>query len=150
MAEIDFTRRFWAKVDRRGPDECGLWTAAKLKSGYGSFEFHQKTSRAHRVSWMLAHGNMPDGLFVCHTCDVRACVNPAHLFLGTHSDNMKDKQRKQRAPHGEDQWQAKLTEADVIEMRRSHLSLSKIAAIFGIAVSNVSQIRSRKRWAHVE
>jgi hypothetical protein len=81
--------RFWAKVDQRSKDECWLWTAALDDKGYGMFKLDGWMQKAHRVSWMIANGDA-NGLGVLHRCDTPACVNPRHLFLGNHSDNMKD------------------------------------------------------------
>lgn len=74
------------------PDLCWKWIAGHYKNGYGNF----RGSKAHRVSWELAHGRIPEGLYVLHKCDVRDCVNPNHLFLGTYKDNMVDMVSKGR------------------------------------------------------
>ena len=86
--------RFWMKVDKT--KTCWLWTASKNSLGYGRFKFQGKTGGAHRYSYLLVNGPIPDGLCVCHKCDVRACVNPKHLWLGTISDNAKDMVSKNR------------------------------------------------------
>lgn len=97
----DEVERFWAKVDKTaGPDGCWLWTATTWQNGYGNF-WSRKAGRkvlAHRYSYELANGAPPADLLVCHSCDVRNCVNPAHLWLGTHHDNHRDKFQKGRGP----------------------------------------------------
>lgn len=90
--------RFWEKVSKS--DGCWEWTAFCLKSGYGWFGGKDGTEFAHRVSWVLANGAIPDGMFVLHKCDNRKCVNPAHLFLGTHEQNMADMVSKGRSTRG--------------------------------------------------
>lgn len=96
MATIDPPSiRFWKYVDKSG--DCWIWTGARYPAGYGAFGPKGTGAMgAHRYSWMLAHGEIPDGLSVLHKCDVRCCVNPAHLFLGTQKDNIADMVAKGR------------------------------------------------------
>ena len=87
--------RYWNKVGKT--EDCWLWTANKFKGGYGQYQFLGKPNGAHRISWIIHYGEIPKGMHVLHRCDNPPCVNPNHLFLGTHTDNMKDKAEKGRS-----------------------------------------------------
>ena len=91
-------KRFWDKVDKSC--ECWLWTASCKRNAYGGFKLDGKTVGAHRVSWAIANGPIPSGMFVCHRCDNPRCVNPAHLFLGDAKANAADRNKKKRHAHG--------------------------------------------------
>lgn len=143
--------RFWAKVEKsRG---CWRWTAATW-DGYGLFDtgLVLGTRKAHRVSWTIHNGSIPRGKQVLHACDVRHCVRPDHLFIGTNADNCRDKIAKGRHAHGEKMGASKLTEAKVrrmFAMRAEGKLHREIAEAFGIASPTATLVLNRKRWKHV-
>lgn len=96
-------QRFWEKVNRtNNPSECWNWVASKLKHGYGKISVSRSVWKlSHRISWEIAFGEIPDGLFVCHKCDNPSCVNPNHLFVGTAKQNTQDMISKGRIATGE-------------------------------------------------
>ena len=91
----------WRRVDQRGPDECWEWTGSRFTDGYGQVGYQHKHWRAHRLIYTFVYGDIPEGLFVCHTCDHPLCCNPSHLWLGTPLDNHNDMKAKGRAPTGD-------------------------------------------------
>lgn len=154
--------RFWPKVNKEGPipphnprlGPCWLWQASRNAGGYGSFGIDNGTGLAHRVSYTIHYGPIPEGLDVLHRCDVRACVRPAHLFLGTDQDNVDDKVAKGRHAvlRGSDHGEAKLTEAEVYDIRQRAADderYADIAAEYGIAAGYVTMIVAGKVWKHV-
>lgn len=154
MPHVTNMDRFWSKVNKRGPNDCWVWTAGKLKDGYGAFktgELGREQTSAHRYSYRLAHGEIPPGMVVCHRCDNPPCVNPAHLFLGTQRDNQMDKITKGRAntAHGRALPHAKLDETSVRLIRARTDSAVKVAADFGVSPSVIDSVRHRRSWKHV-
>ncbi len=145
--------RFWEKVDKRGPDECWLWKASKTPFGYGRFNFAKGFSpHAHRTAFYLANGPIPKGLYVCHSCDTPACVNPKHLFLGTPADNMADKIAKGRHSSGVRPWGAKvntskLSASDAIAIYRSRKDRDNLAKIYGVSTTAIRLIQIGKNWS---
>jgi len=144
--------RFNDKVDRTGT--CWLWTAHKIPLGYGVFRVNGKNQRAHRVAYELAYGKFDKTLHVLHKCDNPGCVKPSHLSLGTHQDNMRDRDAKGRQPVGINNGRAKLTEEDVIEIKtRLAAGLETqqvIANDFNVNHQQISRIKNGKLWKHIE
>lgn len=118
---------------------CWNWDLALCYRGYGRVAYKGKARRAHRVSYMLAHGDdSVAGKLVCHTCDNRKCVNPAHLYAGTQSDNMNDMQRRNRHPR------RKLTDEEVAAIRKDRRLQKDIASSYGVSRSLICQIKAGK------
>ena len=157
-------RRFWEKVDILGDNDCWEWRASTTRQGYGRIHHNRKAMLAHRVSWLLHYGEIPTthdyhGTCVLHNCDNPPCVNPRHLFLGTQADNLTDMTDKGRRgqpnpppPIGEKNGNSKLTESDVLLIRR-YLTVGKwkqktIAKLFGVCKATITGIKNRQRWAH--
>lgn len=139
--------RFFSFVEVDPITHCWNWTGAKDAGGYG----FSVGVRSHRVIYERATGSIPAGMLVLHRCDNRACVNPLHLFLGTHQDNCEDMNLKGRGnpPRGEMCHGARLTEADVIAIRDDPRFQSEIASAYGIAQTTVSAIKRKVNWKHV-
>jgi hypothetical protein len=147
--------RFWEKVDKGGPDDCWEWTASRDRFGYGRISTRPDfIDKAHRVSYELHRGPIPEGMCVCHDCpdgDNPSCVNPAHLFLGTHQDNMDDMNAKQRGAFGERCGSAKLTEPRVLAIRAIEgATVTAIAAQFSVSQETVAKILRRETWKHLD
>lgn len=167
--------RFWRKVNVRSPGECWEWTAQRQHFGYGQFKMRDGRKRtAHKFAIEAATGPVPAGMFVLHKCDNPPCCNPSHLFLGTPADNMRDMWAKGRASNanhpgnaealkawraanpaaftGASHPSAKLTEADVVEIRAALASGAtgvSLAKRYNVSNDTISAIRTRKKWRHV-
>jgi hypothetical protein len=152
--------RFWARVIKT--DGCWLWRGTHTR-GYGIFSVNQTPIGAHRFSYELAHGSIPEGMFICHTCDNPGCVNPAHLWAGTHQENVTDMITKgrnytggnppDRVARGERTHHAKLTASQVIEIRSRHksnpTSHAQLAKEYDVNPSMITRIINRENWKHI-
>lgn len=172
----EFIEKFWKRVDRsRGKDACWLWTAGVNPKGYGVVSHGGANGlRAHRVAYAIVHGAVPQHPYeVAHTCDVRNCVNPAHLKAMTHAENVADRNQKGRQDHGpnaprfrapekrgvcrgERAARAKLTEDDVRAIRAVYqpgkrgFGFQSLAKRYGVHGHAIEMIVKRQSWAHVE
>src|SRR3990170_7379385 len=121
--------RFFEKVEPITESGCWIWMASLNIYGYGRFRYKGRPSSAHRASWEMKYGYIPDGMNVCHKCDIPSCVNPNHLFIGTRKDNMRDKVIKGRAKtgkqNGENNGFSKLTLKQVTEIRNLYSTKTK-------------------------
>lgn len=142
-------RLFMPKVQKT--ETCWLWTASLFPNGYGQFRTNLIPNRgvAHRASWLLHIGDIPEGLWVLHHCDVRRCQRPNHLFLGTAKDNTEDMISKQRHTAGEHSVKAKLTEAQVMAIRADTRSTEEIARDYAVSVPQINRILAGKNWSHL-
>jgi hypothetical protein len=159
--KLTLEERLWSHVVMSG--DCWLWTGNTRSDGYGTLCVNGKKTAAHRLSWILAHGEIPKGdgfhgTCVLHTCDNRKCVNPAHLFLGTQADNLGDMTQKGRALHprndtsfraGERHPNARLSETQVIAIRSDPRIEIQIARAYGVGLMTINHIRHRRTWKHV-
>lgn len=142
-------RRFSKFVPSASADECWEWQSVRNRRGYGKFWFYGRTDLAHRVSYELFRGPIPEGQVVRHACDNPPCVNPAHLSAGTLKDNARDALDRGRYPRGETQGRAKLTTEQVDDARRSVRAgetQRSVAARLGVAPSTIWWIVSGRRW----
>ncbi len=149
--------RFYLRVSDVPTEQgCLEWQAGVDPQGYGVFGIgSNRVFRAHRIAWELVHGAIPDGLVICHHCDNRRCVNVDHLFLGTRADNNRDKMSKGRGGHlkGTANGNAKLTEADVLEIRSGIFAgwtHNEIGDHFGVSDTLVGYVLRRQSWTHLD
>jgi hypothetical protein len=161
---VPVSERFWDKVEKG--QSCWIWTGAHHPYGYGVIwnTGHTQRLRAHRVAWELTNGEIPQGKHVLHTCDRPACVNPAHLYIGTPSDNSRDMVERKRGPLGERNGNALLTASQVLDIRKHFPcrpgktgprdpSVKAIAKMLckkhKISRQHLSRIAYRERWKHL-
>ena len=146
--------QFWARVVKCDSG-CWLWNGARMPHGYGNVFFQGAYHRVHRLAYVLSHGPIPDGMFVCHTCDVRHCCNPSHLWIGTPADNVRDMMVKGRNSRntgspGQTNPAAKLTQYQVDEIRKLYATrqytLKQLGATYNISKSMISVIVRGEAW----
>lgn len=145
---MDIVERLLSRI-KVNSEGCFEWQGPRHRQGYGLVFANGKKSFAHRDSFQAFRREIPSGMCVCHRCDNPCCINPAHLFLGTHADNMKDMARKKRSTAGEKSHSAKVSASDVLEMTRlykSGVDQGKLAQRYGIARCTVSEIVRGTKW----
>ncbi|HMN15178.1 MAG TPA: HNH endonuclease [Bellilinea sp.] len=148
--------RFWSKVKVGKPDECWFWIAGIKSTGRGNFSVGRRNIQAHRMAWLLTNGDIPEGMFLCHTCDNGLCVNPNHLYVGTPKENTADMINRNRKAVlvGEFSSRAKLTVSQVRQIRKMYSAGKKsqnaIAEVFGVSRSTIEAIILRRNWKSVE
>lgn len=134
--------RWWNKVIDKGDDECWDWAGYKNELGYCDIGVGGRghgTTRAHRVSWEIHYGPIPEGLCVCHKCDNPSCSNPKHLFLGTKKENSLDMKSKMR-----NSGHRKISKRQVVEIicNLGLFSGESLAAIYGVSIATISRIKN--------
>jgi predicted XRE-type DNA-binding protein len=134
-------------------DNCWI-TDLSSPNGYPRItDNNRKTRKVSRIMFELHYGNIPKGMLVCHKCDNKACINPEHLFLGSHKDNMADMVKKNRQAKGSNQGSSKLSEEQVLEIKcllaEGKLTQKQIAKLFGVCQAHVSAINLGKKWSHI-
>ena len=147
--------RFYEKIEPEPNSGCWLWIEHLTPKGYGAMSYQGKKKRAHRVSYQIHNGPIPADKMVLHKCDNRSCVNPTHLYLGTHSENMLDMvtRGRQNKPKGSSQGSSKLTEQEVKEIRQIYkdgeITCSELGDRFDVTAQNIWFIVNRRTWRHI-
>ena len=143
-------------IIKHSDDLCWEWIGRKNKKGYGEATYHHNRIMAHRLSWIIHNGPIPDKKWILHKCDNPQCTNPVHLFLGDCLINNRDMKAKDRynSPKGSDCYKAKLTEEQVIKIKylllNKELNHSQIAKIFNVHSTTIYSIDKKKNWKHIE
>lgn len=141
----------WRKVERGAPNECWLWAASTGASGYPRIWINNIDYCATRIAYLDFYGLQPGSQMVCHSCDTPMCMNPNHFFLGSHDDNMADRQSKGRQYKGASHHRAKFTEQQVLEVfaLKGHESSTSIAKRLGVSKSSIKAIWQGRNWSHL-
>lgn len=147
-----FESYFWNRFNKT--DGCWFWTGRiKQPNGYGTIQKDRKSIYVHRLAYILTFGEIPDNLVIRHKCDVRRCGNPAHLEVGTQSDNIQDSVNRERMPKGESHYQGKLTNTTVDTIRKEYWvenkSSEKLAKEFNVCAGTILSVVHGKTWKHL-
>lgn len=155
---MEITKEWKARFNAKwNQDEngCWIWNGCKAGKGYGILKIPKtrKQIYAHRLSYLINRGEIKEGEYVLHRCDNPACVNPAHLFLGSAKDNSQDMAAKERHLYGERNTEAVLTAPDVVKIKKllamNMFSQKEIGMMFGVAQITISRIHRGLRWKHI-
>lgn len=170
LTDAEYAVRFLSRITLENSAGCRLWTGPLNDNGYGMTWWMGKHRKCNRVAWEVARGEIPNGLHVLHRCDVRSCCNPAHLFLGTHTDNMRDMTAKGRGnkqrgamhhtrrtpghmPRGSNNGNSRLSESQVAEILIQHAAnrprQRDLARAYGVSQRLIGNIIHRRTWKHV-
>ena len=146
--------RFWKYVNKKSENECWEFMSHRDKKGYGIFSIKHKNIKAHRFSYILVHGEIPEGLLIRHfVCDNPCCVNPSHLLIGTNADNSNDCVSKNRNRKGKDINTCKLTEEEVLEIRRLYaervMLVKDLSNMFGVDRHQILNVATGRSWKHI-
>lgn len=145
--------RFECSYKKDEKSRCWNWIKDLDKKGYGQIHDYKNGKRvtraAHRVSYEINKGEIPQGMIVCHSCDNRKCVNPNHLWIGTTQDNINDKLKKNRGLYGSKHQNSKLTEEDVLEIRASSEKKAHLARKYKVSFMVITSILRRNTWKHI-
>ena len=156
MKRSNTIQDFWNKIDIKGPDDCWLWQGRGGR--YGVFSWRNREWLSHRFSWALANNHdlnvpIPTNEFVCHTCDIKLCCNPRHLYLGNHASNTQDAHDRNVFYKGEKIITSKLTEQDILDIRSMPYGRrgdnKRIREKYNISRDQVANIINRKHWRHI-
>jgi hypothetical protein len=151
-------QRFWSKVKLSTASDCWLWIGSTKECGYGQFKFKGKPTPSHRMAYELVKGPVPEGLVVCHSCDVRACCNPDHLWVGTQAENLQDAKAKGRVSNvtpdkGENHKLSKLSNqdrAEIITLKAEGRSYRGLARLFSVSSTTIHEICNGKSYKYRE
>ena len=138
--------KFYSRIEMVPESGCWIWTATANKHGYGQLRVNWKMKQAHRYSYEMHKGEIPEGKLVCHKCDVRSCVNPDHLFLGTHQDNANDMVKKGRSLSCEKNGRAKLDYDEALFVFTCGLPTKFLAEEFGVSRTLIDRIKTQRSW----
>jgi len=151
--KLTLEEKFWTFVNKKGINDCWNWKGNHFKQGYGRMYHHStKEGKAHRLSYMINTGEIPEGALVCHTCNNKSCVNPKHLYVGTNDDNMRDLANS-GILKGEKNPASKLTVFEVLRIRRIYAKRGKntyeLSKQYNVSQILISQIIRGVSWKHV-